>query len=43
MATGYEVSMYRHIEQVARSLFSIEKSLERIANALDPTPTEEKK
>lgn len=40
MPTGYEVNMYRHIEQAARSLFSIEKSLERIADALAPSPIE---
>jgi hypothetical protein len=42
MPTGYEVSMYRHIELIARSLFSIEKSLERIANTVDPIPEEKK-
>jgi hypothetical protein len=42
MVTGYEVGMYRSIDVIARSLFNIDKSLERIADALDPNTKTEK-
>jgi hypothetical protein len=40
MVTGYEVGMYRAIDRIERSLSSIEESLKRIADALDPQPEE---
>lgn len=35
MVTGYEVQMYRHIEMIARSLESIDKSLQRLTDKIE--------
>jgi hypothetical protein len=35
MATGYEVAMYRDIERIRKALESIDKTLGRIALALE--------
>jgi len=42
MPTGYEVGMYRHIEMIARSLESIDKSLQRLVDEIETRNQEER-